>query len=310
MRDGRSSLPHTTWNEASICRNGWPCSTQAKSFSRRGGMNWMLKASGRTTLAVPALASDSGLASFMAPAFAVLAKDVRSELRARQAVSGSVVFGLLVVVIFNFAFDLEGEAGEAAGAGALWVAIVLAAMIGFNFIFAQEREQGGMEGLLLSSPDPSAIFFGKLAGALLFTLALGIVLFPAFALFAGLSLLSPGLPVVTLLGTIGFVTAGHLFSAMAVARRPRELLLPLLLLPVPPPAAPPRRRAGAHSGGRRDAGRHPGSAAGRPPSRHLDPGRLRCRLPRPQPAALSVRNGGDGIVSANVAGARGGPRAR
>ena len=194
-----------------------------------------MKASERTTLAVPALPSDSGLASFMATAFAVLAKDVRSELRARQAVSGSVVFGLLVVVIFNFAFDLEGEAGEAAGAGALWVAIVLAAMIGFNFIFAQEREQGGMEGLLLSSPDPSAIFFGKLAGALLFTLALEVVLFPAFALFAGVSLLSPGLPVLTLLGTIGFVTVGTLFSAMAVTSRSRELFLPLLLLPVAAP---------------------------------------------------------------------------
>jgi heme exporter protein B len=145
------------------------------------------------------------------------------------------VFGLLVVVIFNFALNLEGDAARETGSGALWVAIVLAAMMGFNFIFAQEREQGGMEGLLLSSPDPSAIFFGKLAAALLFTLALEAFLFPVFAVFANVSILSPALPAVILLGTLGFVTAGTLFSAMAVTSRARELFLPLLLLPVAVP---------------------------------------------------------------------------
>src|SRR3990172_2643699 len=198
-------------------------------------MDWMLEASERTMLGSPAVPSESGLASFIATAYAIVAKDVRSELRTRSAVAGSLVSGLLVVVTFNFALELEGDAAENAGSGALWVAIVLSAMMGFNFIFAQEREQGGMEGLLLSSPDPSAIFFGKLAGALLFTLALEIVLFPAFALFAGVSLLSPGLPVMTLLGTLGFVTVGTLFSAMAVTSRSRELFLPLLLLPVAAP---------------------------------------------------------------------------
>ena len=195
----------------------------------------MLEASERTTLGTPAISSESGFASFIATAYAIVAKDVRSELRARSAVIGSLVFGLLVVVTFNFALELEGDAAENAGSGALWVAIVLSAMMGFNFIFAQEREQGGMEGLLLSSPDPSAIFFGKLAGALLFTLALEALLFPAFALFGNVSILSPALPAVILLGTLGFVTAGTLFSAMAVTSRARELFLPLLLLPVAVP---------------------------------------------------------------------------
>ncbi len=195
----------------------------------------MLEASGRTTLGTPALPSDGGLASFLATAYAIVAKDVRSELRGRRAVNGSLVFGLLVVVIFNFTLDLEGDLGKDAGSGALWVAIVLAAMMGFNFIFAQEREQGGMEGLLLSSPDPSAIFFGKMTGALLFTVTLEAFLFPVFAIFANVSILSPGLPAVVLLGTLGFVTAGTLFSAMAVTSRARELLLPLLLLPIAVP---------------------------------------------------------------------------
>ncbi len=195
----------------------------------------MLEASERTTLGIQALPSESGLASFASTAFAIMAKDVRSELRTRSATNGMLVFGLLVVVTFNFALNLEGEAATDAGSGALWVAILLAAMMGFNFIFAQEREQGGMEGLILSSPDSSAIFFGKLGGALLFTLALEAFLFPVFAVFSNVSILSPGLPAVVLLGTLGFVTAGTLFSAMAVTSRARELFLPLLLLPVAVP---------------------------------------------------------------------------
>lgn len=195
----------------------------------------MLEASERTTLDTPAIPSDNGLASFITTAYAIAAKDVRSELRTKSAVVGSLVFGLLVVVTFNFALELEGDAAENAGTGVLWVAVILAAMMGFNFIFSQEREQGGMEGLLLGSPDLGAIFFGKLAGALLFTFALEAFLFPVFAIFANVSLQSPALPLVLLLGTLGFVTAGTLFSAMAVMSRARELFLPLLLLPVAVP---------------------------------------------------------------------------
>jgi heme exporter protein B len=175
------------------------------------------------------------LPAFLASALTVAAKDVRAEMRSRQALSGSLVFALLTMVIFNFAFDLEGDMKELAGPGVLWVAIALAGMMAFGHIFAQEREQGGFEGLLLTPVDRSAVFLGKAAGALLLTFALELFLLPAFALFAGVSILSPGLLVVVVLGTIGYVAVGTLFSAMAVASRSRELLLPLLLLPVATP---------------------------------------------------------------------------
>ncbi len=173
--------------------------------------------------------------AFLAQALAITAKDVRAELRTRDAISGSLVFALLVLVIFNFAFDLEGEMSEVAGPGVLWVAIILAAMMGLGYVFAKEREQGGLQGLLLTPIDRSAIFLGKVAGALLLTFALELFLLPLFAAFASVSILSPGLIVVLILGTVGFVTVGTLFSAMAVTTRSRELLLPLLLLPVAAP---------------------------------------------------------------------------
>ena len=195
----------------------------------------MWEASRKLTFAIPAPLAEGRLPAFLAAALAVAAKDVRAEFRSRAAVSGSVVFGLLMVVIFNFAFDLEGEMGDLAGPGVLWVAIVLAAMMGLGHVFAKEREQGGLEGLLLAPIDRSAIFVGKVAGATLLTLVLEMFLLPMFALFANVSLFSPGLLLVVILGSLGFVTVGTLFSAMAVTTRSRELLLPLLLLPVATP---------------------------------------------------------------------------
>jgi heme exporter protein B len=195
----------------------------------------MWEASRKLTFSIPVSLTESGLPTFLSSALAVTVKDVRAEVRSREAAAGSLVFALLTVVIFNFAFDLEGEMSDIAGPGVLWVAIALAGMMGLGHVFTKEREQGGLQGLLLTPIDGSAIFVGKVTGALLLTFALEAFLLPLFALFANVSILSPGLLVVTILGTLGFVTVGTLFSAMAVTSRSRELLLPLLLLPVATP---------------------------------------------------------------------------
>ncbi len=195
----------------------------------------MLEASRKPTFVIPALPAESGFVAALTQALAIAAKDVRAEFRSREAASGSLVFALLIVVIFNFAFDLEGEMADVAGPGVLWVSIVLAGMMGLGYVFAREREQGGLQGLLLTPIDRSAIFLGKMMGALLLTFTLELFLLPLFALFANVDILSAQLLVVTVLGTVGFVTVGTLFSAMSVTSRSRELLLPILLLPVVAP---------------------------------------------------------------------------
>jgi len=160
---------------------------------------------------------------------------VRAELRSRDLASGTVVFALLVLIIFNFAFDLRGENRSLAAPGMLWVAIVLAAMMGLGHVFSKEREQGGIDGLLLLPVNRSAIYVGKFASSLIMTLVVEVVILPTFALFTNLSVFRPEQLLIVLLGTMGFVAAGTLFSALAVHARTRELMLPVLLLPVSVP---------------------------------------------------------------------------
>ncbi len=173
--------------------------------------------------------------SYLDKVLAIVGKDVASELRTREVLSSMFVFALLVVVIFNFAFELKVENREAVAPGVLWVAIVFAGMLGLNRSFITEKDQGCMEGLLLCPVDRSAIYVGKMVGNLLFMAAMEAILLPIYAAFFNLPVFTPRLLLIVLLGTIGFAAVGTLFSAVAVHTRTREVMLPILLLPVAVP---------------------------------------------------------------------------
>ena len=173
--------------------------------------------------------------AYFSQVLAIVAKDVASELRTREVLSSTFVFAILVIVVFNFAFELKLDNTEAVAAGVLWVAIAFAGMLGLNRSFITEKDRGSMEGLLLCPVDRSAIYLGKMVGNLLFMVAMEVVVLPVFAAFFNLSVFSLRLLLIVLLGTLGFAAVGTLFSAVAVHTRTREVMLPILLLPVAVP---------------------------------------------------------------------------
>lgn len=195
----------------------------------------MLESWTRPTIALPALRPDPALAAYLRQTAALVAKDVRAELRSRQVLSTTVVFALLVLVIFNFAFDLDRANMDSLAPAMLWVAITLAAVLGLNHVFAKEKEQASLEGLLLCPVERGAIYFGKLLGALAFTLAMEAAVLPIFAAFTDQAVFTPGPLLALLLGTIGFLAVGTLFAAVASNARTREILLPILLFPIATP---------------------------------------------------------------------------
>jgi heme exporter protein B len=169
---------------------------------------------------------------------AIAGKDIRAELRSRTAILSALVFAALVLVIFNFARDPTALSATVLAPSVLWVTFALAAMMAMNRAFNIERENGALDGLLLAPIPREALFLGKLLANLAFVGVVELVTLPLFTLFFNLSLWAtlPGIMGVTALATIGFVTVGTIFSAMAVRTRFAELMLPVLLLPfmVPP----------------------------------------------------------------------------
>ena len=172
------------------------------------------------------------ISTFLNQTIAILWKDIRCELRSKQTWMGMGLFALLVLVIFNFAFDLRVDNKASVAPGALWVSFVFASMLGLGRTIAAEREKGSLDRLLLCPVDRKAIYLAKLMGNVLFIGVVEIVALPVFAALFDVPLVVASLLPIVLFGTLGIAAIGTLFSAMAAATRARELLLPILVFPL------------------------------------------------------------------------------
>ena len=172
------------------------------------------------------------MSGLLRPILIIVWKDLLLELRSKDLVVSIVVFGLVVVVVFNFALNnTPGRSAELAP-GILWSAFAFSAVLGMNRAFVRDQEQGGLEGLLISPISRDAIFLGKALTSLIFMLLVEAALLPVYAVMLDFSVLSWSLMLTILLGTLGFAVVGTLFSAIAVQTRSREIMLPVLFFPV------------------------------------------------------------------------------
>ena len=170
----------------------------------------------------------------IAAARAILRKDLLLELRTKESVPAMALFSVTVFVLFHFGLDRNSIDGSLAS-GVLWVTLLLAAVIAVVRLFAAEREQGGIDGLLLAPVDRTALFVAKACAMFVFLVAMEVVALPAFAvLLLGPDLFDamPELLVVMLLADIGLAVVGALVAALASESRARELIVPILLLPL------------------------------------------------------------------------------
>ncbi len=164
--------------------------------------------------------------------FAIFWKDLLNELRTKEIIVSVLVFVLLVVVIFNFAFDTGIDQNDTVASGILWVALTFGGVIGLNRTFAVEKENSRLEGLMLCPVDRAVIYWGKLAGIFTFMLVIAVVITPIFLALFNLPVFLPRLALIIILALLGFSAVGTLFSALAVNTRSRDIMLPVLFLPV------------------------------------------------------------------------------
>ena len=169
---------------------------------------------------------------FWRPLAALVWKDLLLELRSRDIIVAALVLGLLVAVVFNFALRVNPQRAAELAPGVLWTAFAFAGVLAMSRAFVREREQGGLEGLLLAPVSRDAIFLAKTAVSFLFMLIIEAALLPVFAALLNFPAFSPLLLLALLLATLGFATVGALFSAIAVQTRAREIMLPALFFPV------------------------------------------------------------------------------
>ena len=175
---------------------------------------------------------------FLRQVLVIAHKDVRAELRTKEAVNASFAFALVVLLLFSFAFDPESETMREIAGGLLWIVYAFAAALILNRSFARELPNDCLDGLV-SAPIPGAVLFlGKALANYALVLAVELISLPVFGIFYSLNLMPflPKLLLILALGGWALTVIGTMFSALTVNIRLREVMLPMMTYPILAPA--------------------------------------------------------------------------
>jgi heme exporter protein B len=168
----------------------------------------------------------------------VAGKDLRSELRGKEAINASVSFALVILLIFSFVFEPTEQETKAISGGLLWIAFAFAGALVLNRSFARELPNDCLD-VLVASPAPGwQLFLGKSIASFILLIGIEFLCLPVFGIFYGVVWYRSFWPLVLVLalGTWAMTILGVSFAALTVNVRLRELMLPLLLYPALSPA--------------------------------------------------------------------------
>jgi heme exporter protein B len=165
---------------------------------------------------------------------AIIWKDVVVEFRTRERMAAMGGFTVLVGILFNYSIDPTVVEPQAIAAGLIWMTIIFGGMLGLGRTFSLEEEEGAFQGILLSPIPRDAIYLGKVAANFMILSVVTALVFGVFALFFGLTFGGHPLALagVVLLGILGFVAIGTLFSAISTRTSMGDTLLHILVFPL------------------------------------------------------------------------------
>ena len=125
--------------------------------------------------------------TLLSSTWVIARKDLAIEFRTRTAFLAVLVFAVLGVAVFYFAWDATAVAALDLAPGVLWVIFTFSGLLSLQRSFGVEQAERAMDGLLLSPIDREAIFLGKALANFLFVAGIQLVTIPAVALLYNLS---------------------------------------------------------------------------------------------------------------------------
>jgi len=171
---------------------------------------------------------------FLRQVMVITAKDLRAEMRTKEAINASIAFAIVILLILSFAFDPTEDTTREISGGLLWIVFTFAGTLVLNRSFARELPNDCLDGLLAAPVPGSVLFLGKALSNFVLILAIEAVALPVFGIFYNVRWTRQFWPLllVQALGTWGFTAVGTVFSALTVNIRLREVMLPLLVYPL------------------------------------------------------------------------------
>jgi len=173
----------------------------------------------------------------MSPVMAIVFKDIVIEMRSKESVSSMLMFGILVLTIFSFAFEPSSIERSLIAPGTLWVAFSFAAILGLNRSLAMEIDNDCLQGLLLAPVDRGNLYIGKVASNFTFMIIAEVIVLPIFVIFNNLKFNLQFLEIagIAVLGTLAIAAIGSILSTISANTRMKEVMLPVLQIPLTVP---------------------------------------------------------------------------
>ena len=188
----------------------------------------------RPTTPIPTTCRPTGVRKVARDARLVMSKDLRIEMRSRVVTTQIVPFGILVLLLFAFAFDSTArDARRLVAPGVFWATVLLASILAVGRSASIEAENGARDGVRLLGLDGGAVFLGKVGAVVVQLLALECVLLIGTLTLYDVS--AQGffaLAVTMIVATIGIAATGTVYGVLVAGATVRETLVPMLVLPI------------------------------------------------------------------------------
>lgn len=170
-------------------------------------------------------------AGLVAKSFAVYIKDMRLELRTRNALNAILMFGVTTLTVVSFSLGQSGLQPKLLAA-LFWVIMFFSAMSGLAQTFIREEETGTSLALRLTA-DPDAIYVGKLFFNLTLLSMLSIIITPLFFVFTDAPTDNVLMFIVVLfLGVVGLCAATTIVAAIIAKASVKGALFAVLSFPI------------------------------------------------------------------------------
>ncbi|HEY3859262.1 MAG TPA: heme exporter protein CcmB [Gammaproteobacteria bacterium] len=167
---------------------------------------------------------------------ALVSRDLKLAYRHRGELATPVIFFVMVTTLFPLGVSPRPELLSSIAAGVVWVAALLAGLIGQQTLFKSDFDDGSLEQLVLGPLPLEAVALMRVVTHWLTTGLPIVVLAPLMGLLMDYPSSAMGVLLLSLaLGTAVLSLLGAVGAALTVGLRQGSMLMPVLILPLAVP---------------------------------------------------------------------------
>jgi heme exporter protein B len=163
---------------------------------------------------------------------AIVGQTVRLELRAGGGAVVALIFFLAVVAVIPFGVGPDLRLLARIGPAVLWIAALLASLLGLDRLFGADREDGSLDLVVVSGGSLAVYVLGRAAGHWLANGLPVVIAAPVLGLLLNIEPPAMGAVALTLLaGTPALTLIGAIGAALTAGLPRGGLLIAIIVLP-------------------------------------------------------------------------------